>query len=421
MLTLESLVAGNFNFNIVYYYILYQVCQVVFSHLLEFLSYLKIWIEPMIIQKFYLDSKGETQIYDVLEYIYKDNVFRVNRDYTERSDDSRTFNNLMAPGTYIIVVQRRPILMTYTQELDKYGNMIKFVNMWAVSTNKDFFSQLVKACKKKSKQQKHLYIRSYDGHIYTHKNNIYGIWYQIGPVPKRSLDDTILDDSTLNTLVKTLDTFYNKPEYYKKYNIPYKLCILISSPPGMGKTSVIKSLADKYGLNLYSMSLNSTNDKMLPYVFQSVKERSILAFEDVDCMTIDRNNKNKNKKNKEEINKDDNDDEDENNNTGVTLSGFLNALDGIVVKEGLVVIMTTNYPEKLDAALVRQERVHLHCRLEKSMEVYVKMIKRFFPNITEEQLDKFSNKCFNEKMSLADLQAHCLKHLDNLEDSFILS
>lgn len=44
-------------------------------------------------------------------------------------------------------------------------------------------------------------------------------------------------------------------------------------------------------------------------------------------------------------------------NIGISLSGLLNAIDGVASHEGRVLIMTTNHPDKLDAALVRPGRV----------------------------------------------------------------
>src|SRR5207253_5983166 len=41
----------------------------------------------------------------------------------------------------------------------------------------------------------------------------------------------------------------------------------------------------------------------------------------------------------------------------VTLSGLLNALDGVGSQEGRLLIMTTNYIERLDDALIRPGRV----------------------------------------------------------------
>jgi chaperone BCS1 len=41
----------------------------------------------------------------------------------------------------------------------------------------------------------------------------------------------------------------------------------------------------------------------------------------------------------------------------VTISGLLNALDGVGSQEGRLLIMTTNYIDRLDDALIRPDRV----------------------------------------------------------------
>jgi len=47
---------------------------------------------------------------------------------------------------------------------------------------------------------------------------------------------------------------------------------------------------------------------------------------------------------------------------GISLSGLLNAIDGVATHEGRILIMTTNHIEKLDAALVRTGRVDMQVR-----------------------------------------------------------
>jgi hypothetical protein len=49
----------------------------------------------------------------------------------------------------------------------------------------------------------------------------------------------------------------------------------------------------------------------------------------------------------------------------LTLSGILNALDGIMQFNGSVIILTTNYPEKLDSALIRPGRINLKLELKR--------------------------------------------------------
>ncbi|KAF7503414.1 hypothetical protein GJ744_003897 [Endocarpon pusillum] len=47
------------------------------------------------------------------------------------------------------------------------------------------------------------------------------------------------------------------------------------------------------------------------------------------------------------------------NDTGITMSGLLNAIDGVASQEGRVLIMTTNFPERLDDALIQPGRVDM--------------------------------------------------------------
>lgn len=49
---------------------------------------------------------------------------------------------------------------------------------------------------------------------------------------------------------------------------------------------------------------------------------------------------------------------------GISLSGLLNAIDGVATHEGRVLIMTTNHPEALDEALVRTGRVDLRIKFD---------------------------------------------------------
>ena len=60
-----------------------------------------------------------------------------------------------------------------------------------------------------------------------------------------------------------------------------------------------------------------------------------------------------------------------------TLSALLNALDGIASTDGVIVVMTTNCPEKLDPAVLRPGRVdyRLHlgpCSLEQGIRMFTK-------------------------------------------------
>ncbi|GAB7330652.1 hypothetical protein MBLNU13_g02220t1 [Cladosporium sp. NU13] len=81
---------------------------------------------------------------------------------------------------------------------------------------------------------------------------------------------------------------------------------------------------------------------------------------------------------------------------GISLSGLLNAIDGVASHEGRVLIMTTNHPEKLDAALVRPGRVDRKIGFTLAMtdevqELFVRMY-RVSDQDSEDELSTSNNK-----------------------------
>ncbi len=65
----------------------------------------------------------------------------------------------------------------------------------------------------------------------------------------------------------------------------------------------------------------------------------------------------------------------------LTLSGILNAFDGVLVLNGTMCVLTTNHIEILDPALIRDGRMDLQLCLEKMTSENAKyMIKKHFPN-----------------------------------------
>ena len=59
------------------------------------------------------------------------------------------------------------------------------------------------------------------------------------------------------------------------------------------------------------------------------------------------------------------------NNQGISLSGLLNAIDGVASHEGRVLVMTTNFPEKLDEALIRPGRIDMKVGFTKATQAQI--------------------------------------------------
>jgi len=91
-------------------------------------------------------------------------------------------------------------------------------------------------------------------------------------------------------------------------------------------------------------------------------------------------------------------------NNQVTLSGILNAIDGIAAQEGRIIVMTTNYKEKLDAALIRPGRVDMCAHFSMATRTQAKnMFEKFFAD--EKELAKeFVANWPEDTISMAQLQ-----------------
>ena len=62
----------------------------------------------------------------------------------------------------------------------------------------------------------------------------------------------------------------------------------------------------------------------------------------------------------------------------ITFSGLLNTLDGIFYKRGLITFITTNYPERLDKALIRPGRIDYKMTFTYATKAELKMIFNAF-------------------------------------------
>ncbi|EME43025.1 hypothetical protein DOTSEDRAFT_72427 [Dothistroma septosporum NZE10] len=267
-----------------------------------------------------------------------------------------------------------------------------------------------------------------------------GAWSKTSSRPSRPMETVILDAKQKGDIIRDVNEYLHpaSPKWYATRGIPYRRGYLFHGPPGTGKTSLSFALAGIFGLEIFAISLQepTLTEGDLMQLFNGLPRRCIVLLEDVDAAGLLRDGKSgsedttkrKGKQGKNETKKDGEKDQhgqkevaktDEeytlqytikelarelkalgapkggnkggNDNkasggghpyrapgTGVSLSGLLNAIDGVATHEGRVLIMTTNHPEKLDAALVRPGRVDLRVEFKRAMreqisELFVRM------------------------------------------------
>jgi chaperone BCS1 len=190
-------------------------------------------------------------------------------------------------------------------------------------------------------------------------------WGRITSRPSRDIETVILEKAKKEELLQDINEYLHPRtrRWYANHGIPYRRGYLFSGPPGTGKTSLTAALAGVFGLDIYVLSLLDPycNEDALVRLFSSVPSRCIVLLEDVDAAGLKRaDDPRLNKKLKEG--------ETEEKDTGlppkpvtaISLSGLLNAIDGVSSSEGRILVMTTNKPKDLDQALTRPGRVDMH-------------------------------------------------------------
>jgi DNA replication protein DnaC len=148
-------------------------------------------------------------------------------------------------------------------------------------------------------------------------------------IKSATFDNLVLPDSLKQQIQNDFQQFFSSREVYERYQIPWKRGAIFIGPPGNGKTHTLKALVNQLGKPcLYIRSFKSdddTEEENMSEVFKRARMTApcVLVLEDLDSM-IDKNNR----------------------------AFFLNELDGFNSKTGVVVLATTNHPEKLDSSIL---------------------------------------------------------------------
>lgn len=191
--------------------------------------------------------------------------------------------------------------------------------------------------------------------------------------PSWPMKTVILDEMKIETLVSDIKEYLLPAtrKWYSQRGIPYRRGYLFHGPPGTSKSSLSFALAGVLNLDIYCLSLTekSLMEDDLSELFESLPRQCILILEDIDTAGLQR--------------RDDKaigvqNDKDEvvdvsgrkggakEGNHGISLSGLLNAIDGVASNEGRVLIMTTNDVGALDQALLRPGRIDIKIHFGKS-------------------------------------------------------
>jgi mitochondrial chaperone BCS1 len=194
---------------------------------------------------------------------------------------------------------------------------------------------------------------------------------------RRGIDTVILRAAQKAEVISDIEAYIDSSTqaWYGARGIPYRRGYLFHGEPGTGKTSLAMAIAGRFGLDIYVISLldMSIGDSELIGLFNTLPPKCLLLLEDIDTVGLQRESPRAQRhgpswtKALAKIGDDDEDEEEEKPQLSrVSLSGLLNAIDGVAAPEGHILIMTTNKPEKLDEALIRSGRISVRVAFEKA-------------------------------------------------------
>ena len=202
--------------------------------------------------------------------------------------------------------------------------------------------------------------------------------------------------------------FLERRDWYDRKGIPYTMGFMFHGPPGTGKTSTIKAIANEGHRHIINIQLSEIKSKQqLQHLFFNdeihvhnginlerytipVSER-LYVIEDIDAMgdaVLKREWKKPQVVKKEESEPFMHKEEEKDT---LDLSFLLNLLDGTLEANGRILIISTNFPERIDKALIRPGRIDMIVHFQKcTLAVLNEMVSSFYDKevaLTDVNLD----------------------------------
>lgn len=425
-MSLPGLTAASSAYDLFMYFIVYKVGNYLWPYFMMIPWFIETAIVPKFIQKFHINNNegGQNTLTQVLNYLQELNPGKAYRDFnpwTEDtnpgfSEDLKKVQYSLAPGNHILTYKNRYVYISLEQQ-KLSRSIFNVLTISAFSTDPTFFDNLIKDSAKKFTDKRYVYVKL-DSNVRTGRDgNLIVSWSRRKLAPVVTFADAIIAPENYKRLESAFKRFNSRPKREIELKIPHRLVILLSGPPGFGKTTLINAIAHELNLNIYATMLSMLIDPVIPYLFDHVKSNSCMVFEDIDSMTVNREgvtianshgiagsiaSDSKDQKN-------------------VSLSAVLNILDGLYAPDGSVIIMTTNYLERLDPALIRPERVHLHLKFGPDETVYERFTEKFYrdipdSDIKQSQISSIVGHCMKTSISTSSLQSVFRLH-ENLDEA----
>ncbi len=292
-------------------------------------------------------------------------------------------------GDHLFWQSGRPVWLSRSRERAKStigSEKIETIRLTALGRNRNFLRRIIEDAVAK-------YGSTDNDEMSLYAVDQYFEWDRVGRTKKRKLSSVFMSDGIVESIFQDAQSFISSEDWHAERGIPWRRGYLLYGPPGTGKTSLVKALAGALGLGVAVIDLSRENltDGTLASLLAGAPKKTVLLIEDIDSAFRER---------------------DGTNAAGITFSGLLNAIDGVMSQEGHLLFMTTNHIERLDPALIRPGRVDV--RIETGLldgKLARQMFLAFFPGM--DGLARQFEAAFGDRQeAAATVQGHLLLHRD---------
>jgi hypothetical protein len=259
----------------------------------------------------------------------------------------------------------------------------------------------------------------------------------------------------IDDLKQRVEFFMRRRDWYDSKGIPHTLGIVMYGVPGCGKTSTIKGIANETKRHIFNISLSEIKTKeALKDLFYNEQVKVLLGegkmevlniplkhrlyvIEDIDAMNSVVIKRSADQQRAEEERKIRVEAEMEliKRTQGETmartmmagkqdadtdkldLATLLNVLDGVRETPGRIIILSTNYPERLDEALLRPGRFDMMLEFEKHTPEVLKqhLEKHYDVTLSDEQWKRIDVKELHHKWTPAEVSQILFRRVGDVD------
>lgn len=222
----------------------------------------------------------------------------------------------------------------------------------------------------KDKKKASVYMRNYNS------------WDRLTGVKLKGFNTIFLEEK--QQIIDDLNRFTSTLDVYKRLEVAYKRGYLFYGAPGNGKSTIAGAIAETLNKDLYILDINEVASNIeLKELFSRLPNGAVLLLEEIDKIygrtALAGNQKD--------------------------LGGLLNALSGIGQKQNIITVMTTNYPEELDSALLRAGRCDMILEIKNPT---IGTIREYIKHVFDRDGMEIDSQL---SIPFVDLQEVALKHI----------